>query len=246
LSEQNELVMNLNERLNKEKAKLDQLKDLPEYEEEIKRKKQLTKNLEKDLKEAIKERKEREKQVKNLANQDGKNALLEASITEEIKRRDAMEERLNIIKPLDDLKEQESELQRQNAEDQAIIQDENASPSDKEAAEGRDSDCAKRKGAASLGKDQRDLQKIRCDRHCRSFCRWRHNRGCRRFDHRGFESHRPSFGERPERHWRETRFSAARADWIDCEFSVQSCGPSHRVSGRAHLAAYSCRCGLFV
>jgi len=46
LSEQNELVMNLNERLNKEKAKIDQLKDLPEYEEEIKRKKQLTKNLE--------------------------------------------------------------------------------------------------------------------------------------------------------------------------------------------------------
>jgi len=38
---------------------------------------------------------------------------------------------------LDDLKEQESELQRQNEEDQAIIQDENASPSDKEAAEGR-------------------------------------------------------------------------------------------------------------
>ena len=38
---------------------------------------------------------------------------------------------------MDDLKEQESELQRQNEEDQAIIQDENASPYDKEAAEGR-------------------------------------------------------------------------------------------------------------
>jgi len=48
-----------------------------------------------------------------------------------------MEERLNQTKPLDDLKEQESELYRQNEEDQAIIQDENASPSDKEAAEGR-------------------------------------------------------------------------------------------------------------
>ena len=34
--------MSLNERLNKEKAKIDQLKDLPEYEEEIKRKKELT------------------------------------------------------------------------------------------------------------------------------------------------------------------------------------------------------------
>jgi len=48
-----------------------------------------------------------------------------------------MEERLNQTKPLDALKEQESELQRQNEEDQAIIIDENASPSEKEAAEGR-------------------------------------------------------------------------------------------------------------
>jgi len=48
-----------------------------------------------------------------------------------------MEERLNQTKPLDDLKEHVSELQRQNEEDQAIIQDENASPSDKETAEGR-------------------------------------------------------------------------------------------------------------
>jgi len=48
-----------------------------------------------------------------------------------------MEERLNETKPLEDLKEQESELQRQNEEDQAIIQDENALPSDLQAAEGR-------------------------------------------------------------------------------------------------------------
>jgi len=48
-----------------------------------------------------------------------------------------MEERLNQTKPLDDLKEQESDLQRQNAEDQAIIQDENASPSVIEAARER-------------------------------------------------------------------------------------------------------------
>jgi len=48
-----------------------------------------------------------------------------------------MEERLNQTKPLDDLKEQESDLQQQNAEDQAIIQDENASPSDIEAARER-------------------------------------------------------------------------------------------------------------
>ena len=48
-----------------------------------------------------------------------------------------MEERYNQTKTLDDLKEHESELQRQNEKDQAIIQDENALPSEKEAAEGR-------------------------------------------------------------------------------------------------------------
>jgi len=48
-----------------------------------------------------------------------------------------MEERYNQTKPLDDLKEQESELQRKNVEDLAIIQDEIAPPSEKEAAEGR-------------------------------------------------------------------------------------------------------------
>ena len=48
-----------------------------------------------------------------------------------------MEERLNQTKQLEDLKEQESELPRQNEEDQEIIQDENASPSEKDVAEDR-------------------------------------------------------------------------------------------------------------
>ena len=40
LTEQTEKIMDLNDRLNKEKAKISQMKDLPEYDEEIKRKKQ--------------------------------------------------------------------------------------------------------------------------------------------------------------------------------------------------------------
>ena len=137
LREQTEKIMDLNDRLKKEKAKISQMKDLPEYDEEIKRKKQLTKNLENDLKIATQERKELEKKVKNIADQDQKYARLEASLEEEKKSRNAMEERLNQTKLLDDLKEQESDLQRQNAEDQAIIQDENASPSDIAAAQER-------------------------------------------------------------------------------------------------------------
>jgi len=64
LREQTEKIMDLNDRLNKEKAKISQMKDLPEYDEEIKRKKQLTKNLENDFKIAIQERKELEKKAK--------------------------------------------------------------------------------------------------------------------------------------------------------------------------------------
>ena len=51
---------------------------------------------------------------------------------------------------MDALKEQESELQRQNEEDQAIIQDENASPSEKEAAEGRGRKETKRSRVCKL------------------------------------------------------------------------------------------------
>ena len=50
-------------------------------------------------------------------------------------KRNTIEERLNSTKPLDDLFL--SELQRQNGEYQAIIQAENTSPSDIEAAEAR-------------------------------------------------------------------------------------------------------------
>ena len=53
------------------------------------------------------------------------------------KKRNEIEERLNSTKPLEELKERESELRRQNEEDQAIIQDENVFPSDREAAEAR-------------------------------------------------------------------------------------------------------------
>ena len=81
-------------------------------------------------KEAKKQRKNREKEQAEV---DGLRASIAAKETE----RNALEEKLNTTKKLDDLKKQGTELQRQNEEDQAFIQDEEASPSDKEAAEGR-------------------------------------------------------------------------------------------------------------
>lgn len=48
-----------------------------------------------------------------------------------------LEESFNSTKLLDDLREKESELERQNEEDKAVINDKNASPSEKEAPESR-------------------------------------------------------------------------------------------------------------
>ena len=49
----------------------------------------------------------------------------------------ALEEELNSTKTLDELKEREGELRRQNVEDRAVIQDDNTTPSAREAAEAR-------------------------------------------------------------------------------------------------------------
>jgi len=54
-----------------------------------------------------------------------------------VKKRNLIEERLNSTKPLDDLNERESELRQQNAENQAIIDATETSPSEREAAEAR-------------------------------------------------------------------------------------------------------------
>ena len=130
-----------------------------------------------------------------------------ASLAAKESETNAMEERLNGTKPLDDLKEQESELQRQNKEDQAIIQDENASPSDKEAAREKveerneelsrlQTQIAERERAQPLSERVKEILSVG---NCYSSRRGGPNRGCRQFNNKRFESHRQSFGERPKR-----------------------------------------------
>jgi len=92
-----------------------------------------------------------EKQAKNLEKEQEKLARLRAGIAAKETERNTLEERLNDTKTLNEMKEQESELQLQNEEDQAIIQDDNASPPDKEAAERR---VAKRNEELSRGQTQ--------------------------------------------------------------------------------------------
>ena len=62
---------------------------------------------------------------------------LEASISEEQTKRNALEENLFTTKSFDSLKEEERFLLKQNEEDKALIEDEDASPSDKADAEFR-------------------------------------------------------------------------------------------------------------
>ena len=78
-----------------------------------------------------------EKQAKSKEKAQAKVDTLKASLAAKESKRNTVEERLNSKKLSDDLKERESELRRQNEEDQAILQEENTSPSDREAAEAR-------------------------------------------------------------------------------------------------------------
>ena len=98
---------------------------------------QAQKNLEKKLKTKKEELDKITKQKKTLAKEQTRVDQLRASLAAKESERNTMEARLNDTRTLDDLKEQEAELQRQNEEDQAVIDNEDVSPSDRLAAEGR-------------------------------------------------------------------------------------------------------------
>ena len=114
-----EKMQDIIQKLNREEAGIEQLKDDQETDNkaEIKRKEQLVINLKKERETLQKDRRDLQKKLEN------KNIdQLESSISEEERKRNAMEE---------------SHLLRLNEEDQAIIQDEMAPSLDKEATEER-------------------------------------------------------------------------------------------------------------
>jgi len=96
---------------------------------------------------------------------------LRLSIAERERETNSLEERLNSTKTLDELSEWESELRRQNEEVQAIIDDQNGFPKDKEAVELRvaerneeltrfaNPDWSTRKGVSSTRKNERNFKK---------------------------------------------------------------------------------------
>ena len=74
------------------------------------------------------------KKVKNQGKKQENIEQLQSSISEEIRKRNELEENFYRMKNFDALKEEEIHLQRLNEEDQAIIDDPNAPEFDKEAA----------------------------------------------------------------------------------------------------------------
>ena len=130
-------VQNLRNRIERTQANIEQQGSNIENESELRRLQQLKKNLQNDFENAKKEVAALEKQAKTKAKEQTRVNQLRASLAAKESERNTIEARLNDTRTLDELKEQEAELQRQNEEDQAVIDNEDTSPSDKQAAEGR-------------------------------------------------------------------------------------------------------------
>ena len=130
-------MQDLRIRIERTQAKIDQLGSNVESESELHELRQKIKNYQRDFENAKKEVAALEKQAKQKAKEQKSVDQLRASLAAKERERNTMEARLNDTRTLDELKEQEAELQRQNEEDQAVIDNEDVSPSDKQAADGR-------------------------------------------------------------------------------------------------------------
>ena len=137
--EESREIQNLRSRTERVQAQIDAIQEEQgsnlESETELNRLKQLKKNYEKDLEIKKKKLGALQKEAKNKDKAQAKVDRERAKLTQIEKDRNEIEKRLNSTKAIDELKEQESELKGQNEEDQAIIQDDNTSPSEREAAE---------------------------------------------------------------------------------------------------------------
>ena len=134
-------VKDLENRVEQTQAKIDSCQEEHgsnvESESELRRLQQLKNNFQKHLEETKKWLTALQKLAKDKRKEQAKADKLKADLATKEKERNTLEEELNDTKTLDDLNEQEAKLLRQNEEDRAINNDENASPSEREAAQGR-------------------------------------------------------------------------------------------------------------
>ena len=138
---QSQEIHNLGQQIERTQVRIDALQEEQgnnlESEAELNRLKQLKKNYKTDLEKKKKELAGLEKQAKD-------NEKIQAKVDREKKKlyeiereRNTIEERLNSTKLLDELEDDEARLKRLNEEDQAVINDVNASEFDKDAARER-------------------------------------------------------------------------------------------------------------
>lgn len=118
-------------------AKIDQLGSDVGNKAEVERLKMVNENLGKDLKNVEKEGIAIQKQMHAKKGLAQKEERQRAALSAKKGERNFLEKQLNETKTLGELDEQIAELQRQNAEDEALIFDEAASISDKEGARER-------------------------------------------------------------------------------------------------------------
>ena len=114
-----EEIQGLGQRVEKEEAKIDQLKENqgPGYEEEMKRKKQLLKNLKRDLVTKQKEREVLQKKSNNKEKRQENIDQFQTSLSEEKRKIKELEDNLYSTKTFDALKEEMVLLERLNEED---------------------------------------------------------------------------------------------------------------------------------
>ena len=123
-----------------------------------------------------------------------------------------------------------------------IINDENTSPSEREAAEGRvaerneeearlQTQLRKEKERFHFVRGSKKSSKTWSDADSNPSCCWCHYRLCHRSDYQVFESNRQIFGKRDERDRQKNSFTSVRAARLDRFFPFQSRGTGHRISG---------------
>ena len=125
----------LQQRIRSEEEKLQQLQDDPAADKRLlEEKRPLIENLKKDY-----ENKQREKEQLQKKYEDNQKTIKnsEQHILQEKQTIDSLKKQFNSTQSFDALKKQESSLMRQNEEDQAIIDDEDATALNKEAAKDR-------------------------------------------------------------------------------------------------------------
>ena len=86
-----------------------------------------------------------------------KAAREKAKLDDIVRKTSAIEKRLNSTKSFNELKDRESELKRPKEEDQAIIQDDNASPLERQAAEARVAEINEELGRLQTQVEEREV-----------------------------------------------------------------------------------------